>query len=207
MKVKIHPVKPSVIMLYGYPGSGRTTFASQLSREIKYAHIDAERLLKGSIKSSGNLSDKEVASMMTYIANEFIKAGVGVVFDLELPRAADRHRIKLFAKKHKLKHIIIWLQIDAETAQYRATSAKKYTQKSFKEFSARMQNPTDEDVIVISGKHNFRSQKPTVIKKLLQKNIIKSEDLANRIVKPELMSLVPNSVANKQEDRRNISIS
>lgn len=217
MKVKIHPVKPSVIVLYGYPGSGKTTFAKNLSEEIKYAHLDADRILKEAVKGN-NISDKEAASIMTYLANEFIKAGVGVIYDLDLPRAVDRHRIKLFAKKHKLKNIIIWLQIDKDSAELRATSrdkrkgddkhAKHYTKQSFRTFVGKMQNPTDEDTIVISGKHNFNSQKSIVIKKLLQKGVIKSEEIGNRIVKPELMSLIPKPTlsGDMQTEKRNISI-
>lgn len=216
MKVKIHPVKPSVIILYGYPGSGKTTFAKKLSEEIKYAHLDADRLFNETAK--GNIPAKNVTAMMTYLANEFIKAGVGVIFDIDLPRAVDRHRIKQFAKAHKLKHIIIWLQIDIDTAQIRATGrdkrkaddkfAKAYNQQSFKAFAEKMQNPTDDETVVISGKHNFNSQKSIVIKKLLQKNLIKSEELDGRIVKPELMSLVPKPTlsGDARGEKRNISI-
>jgi predicted kinase len=205
-------------MLYGYPGSGKTAFAKQLSEEIKYAHIDADRLLSEAVRGTRSLSDKEIAYMMTYIANEFIKAGVGVILDLDLPRASDRHKIKLFAKKHKLTNMIIWLQIDVETAEHRATNrnkqksdgkfAQQYTKQSFRQFVSRMQNPTDEDTVVISGKHNFNSQKPTVIKKLLQKGVIKSEELSSRMVKPELMSLVPKPTlsGSTQPEKRNISI-
>jgi predicted kinase len=217
MKIKIHPVKPSLIMLYGYPGSGKTTFAKNLSEEIKYAHLDVDRLL-GETAKSNRLSYKEAAAMMTYLANEFIKAGVGVILDFDMPKAADRHRIKMFAKKYKLKHIIVWLQIDVETAQHRATSRDKrksgdkfskiYSKESFRAFVNTMQNPTDDDTIVISGKHNFNSQKPIIIKKLLQKGVIKSEELGSRMVKPELMSLVPKPTlsGDTQTERRNISI-
>ena len=218
MKVKIQPVKPSVIILYGYPGSGKTTFAKYLSEEIQYAHLDADRLLKEVMKDAKDLEEKDIASMMTYLANEFIKARVGVIFDLDLPKEADRQRIKMFAKKHKLKHMVVWVQIDSETAEHRSTTrdkrknedkfAKHYTEQDFRQFIGKMQNPLDEDLIVISGKHNFNAQKSVVIKKLLQKGVIKSEDLGNSIVKPELMSLVPKPTLSGsiQHERRNISI-
>jgi predicted kinase len=218
MKAKIQPVKPSVIMLYGYPGSGKTTFAKNLSEEISYAHIDTDRILAETTNNSSRISDKEAFALMTYIANEFIKAGVGVIFDLDLPREIDRRRIKDFAKKQKLKYMIVWPQIDIETSENRATSrdkrktedrfAKPYTKESFRSFVGLMQNPLDENTIVISGKHTFQSQKAAVIKKLLQSGVIKSEELSNRIVKPGLMSLVPKPTLSgeNQPERRNISI-
>ncbi len=218
MKAKIKPVKPSVIMLYGYPGAGKTTFAKHLSNEIKYAHLDANRLLKEAIGSSRALSDKEVATMMTYLANEFLKTGVGVIFDLDLPREIDRHRIKQFAKKNKIKHTVIWLQIDPETAEFRATTrtpaktadklARHYSKQGFQMYAGKMQNPIGDDVIVISGKHNFRTQKSVIIKRLLQKGLITVEEMSERIVKPELMSLVPKPTlsGSYEQQRRNISI-
>jgi predicted kinase len=218
MKVKIKPVKPSVIMLYGYPGSGKTTFAKHLSQEIKYAHLDASRLIKEALQTTKTLDSKEIALMMTYLANEFIKAGVGVIFDLDLPKESDRQRIKQFAKKNKLKCTLVWIQVDPQTAELRSTAknavktdgelAKNYTKQSFQIFSGKMQNPRDDDITVISGKHHFRAQKAAIIKKLLQKGVIRSEEISSHMVKPELMSLVPKPTLSGRSlpERRNISI-
>ena len=37
---KILPEKPVLIMMYGFPGSGKTYFARQFCEEVQMAHLD-----------------------------------------------------------------------------------------------------------------------------------------------------------------------
>ena len=41
---KVAPTKPLLIMLYGYPGAGKTFFARQLTEHFSAAHVHSERI-------------------------------------------------------------------------------------------------------------------------------------------------------------------
>lgn len=191
-------------MFFGYPGSGKSTFAAQLAKNIKYAHLSGEKLVASAIGQDRGLSDKELLKMILYMAQEFINCGVGVILDIDLPRKQHRAFVKEFAKKNKIKSLLIWLQIDAETAKQRLG---KHARRDFERTVNSLQNPTGEEYIVISGKHTFKSQNPPVINKLYQMGVLKVEDLTSRVAKPELMSLVPKpTLSGEKQDQKNISI-
>jgi len=41
---KLIPTKPLLILLYGFPGAGKTHFARQLSETIHAAHVQSDRI-------------------------------------------------------------------------------------------------------------------------------------------------------------------
>ncbi|MCA9332871.1 hypothetical protein KDA00_03280, partial [Candidatus Saccharibacteria bacterium] len=86
--------------------------------------------------------------------------------------------------------------------------AMSINKTQFNDRLSRMQNPTpSEDYVVISGKHNFQTQRNAVIKKLFDSGVISSENAKEGLVKPELVNLIPNILAGRVDrNRRNISI-
>jgi hypothetical protein len=71
-----------------------------------------------------------------------------------------------------------------------------------------MQNPTNiEDFIVISGKHTYQTQRNAIFKKLYDQGLLTSGSASSKIVKPELVNLIPNPMAGRvDQTRRNIVI-
>lgn len=210
---KIIPNKPFVLYLYGYPGAGKTAFARQLSEHLNLAHIQQDKLNSEVFES--NPDPKISQNTMSYMTKEFLRAGVPVVYDTELYRAAERKRIREEAKKSKVTPVLVWIQIDPETAYARGQKrdrrkaddhyAKTYTTDSFKQVMEKMQNPTDrEDYVVISGKHTFQTQKAAVFKKFYDLGILTPTQLSKNTVKPGLINLVPQ--ARDGMTRRNINI-
>jgi predicted kinase len=41
---KVVPTKPFLILLYGFPGSGKTYFARQLTEHVQAAHVHGDRI-------------------------------------------------------------------------------------------------------------------------------------------------------------------
>lgn len=213
MKFKNQPVSPSIILPFGYPGAGKTTFSAKLADDISYAHINADKIIHQAL-SGKQLSNKDILSLLIYMTQEFLKTGVGVVFDADLSKRSERRLLAELARRNKLKVLTVWLQIDPHTAEFRCRSrdkrtseakyAKKYTKESFKTAAAALQNPTDEEHVVVSGKHTFKTQQSAVNKKLFDMKLMKTEELHKRVVKPELMSLVPKPTLGGEQ--RNISI-
>jgi predicted kinase len=216
---KIVPTKPLLIMLYGYPGAGKTYLARQLSEELHAAHVQGDRIRSELFDEPRH--DKEenavVSHLMDYMAEEFLNAGMSVVYDINAMRLTHRHELREMARAHKAHPLLIWLQIDAESAFIRANKRDrrhtddKYSvpidRNKFETLASGMQNPSQvEDYAVISGKHAFNTQFGAIVTRLHQLGLIYSDQVANHVVKPGLVNLVPKPSGRVDMSRRNISI-
>ena len=217
---KIALTKPTIICLYGYPGSGKSYVARNLANEIELAHVSSDRI-RNELFQRPRFDAQEnaiVTHLMDYMSEEFLSAGVSIVYDTNALRISQRRNLRELARKHRAEYILIWLQVDIDTAfvrtqqRDRRTSDDKYaepqTRASFDRQMSGMQNPEGEDYLVISGKHNFATQKNSVINRLYQMGLIDTGTVQHRVAKPGLVNLIPNPHAGRVDmSRRNISIS
>jgi predicted kinase len=217
---KITLTKPTIICLYGYPGSGKSYVARNLADEINLAHVSSDRV-RNELFQRPRFDAQEnaiVTHLMDYMSEEFLSTGVSIVYDTNALRASQRRNLRELARKHRAAYILIWLQVDIDTAfvrtqqRDRRTSDDKYAEpqsrSSFDRQTSGMQNPDGEEYLVISGKHSFATQKNSIINRLYQMGLIGSETVQHRVAKPGLVNLVPNPHAGRVDmSRRNISIS
>ncbi len=218
---KILLTKPSLIMLYGFPGAGKTHFARQLCEQMQAAHIQSDRIRSELFEKPryDKREDDVVSHLMDYITEELLNTGVSVVYDTNAKRFGQRRTLRDKARKSKAEPILIWLQIDPETALQRVLKRDKrkvddkyaitLTQENFESYTKSMQNPsTAEDYIVISGKHTFNTQRNAVLKRLYETGMISADNAQSNVVKPELVNLVPKRLESGRVDlaRRNITI-
>lgn len=218
---KIIPHKPLLVMLYGYPGSGKSYVARQLCDTIQAAHIQDDRI-RTELFENPSYSKQEnhvVNSLMTYMTTEFLNAGVSVVFDTNALRASQRIGLRNLALKAKAESVLIWLQIDPDTALGRASKRDKrkaddryspaIDRGRFEQLSTGMQNPSGtEQYIVVSGKHNFTTQRSAILRRLQELKLINLDpNSAAQVIKPGLVNLIPNPMAGRVDlSRRNINI-
>ena len=155
---------------------------------------------------------------MNYMTEEFLSAGLSVIYDTNAMRSAQRKALREMAAKHRAHYILIWLQIDHLSALTRSQKRDKRTndehyaqvhsQASFDNYIAHMQNPNDEPYLVISGKHTYNTQKNAIYNKLYQMGLIKAETIQSSVARPDLVNLIPTPPPFIPDDpRRNISIS
>ncbi|MEK9196321.1 MAG: hypothetical protein AAB914_03050, partial [Patescibacteria group bacterium] len=89
----------------------------------------------------------------------------------------------------------------------RRKAENKYeTSISFSDFNDKiktMQNPIDEQYVVVSGKHTFRTQKAAILKRLYDLGITSQAQAQANLVKPGMVNLVPQT---NLGGARNISI-
>ncbi len=220
MSTTFTSTRPFVVTMYGFPGAGKTSFARQLSEELGIIHLQEDKIrheLFGAQTSQG--ANKGSRKIMNYMAREYLRAGLPIIYDASVLRSADRRAVKELALECKASPVLVWLQVDPETTFARTQKRDKrkaddkyafeYDESTYREILAYMQNPGyTEDYIVVSGKHTFSSQRSTVMKKLYDLGIVTPETASNKVIKPELMNHVPKPMVQTRGDiiRRNISI-
>jgi predicted kinase len=212
--------KPTLIMLYGFPGAGKSYFERQLCEDISAAHVHSDRI-RGELFESPRYDKQEneiVRHLMDYMAEEFLNAGISVVYDLNAARGTDRRELRDLARRAKAESVLIWFQVDLESAFARSIKRDKrkaddkyaspIDRSTFDNIVSHMQNPsTTEDFMVVSGKHAYQTQRGAVIKRLYDHGLINPDAASHKMVKPGLVNLIPNPLAGRVDDsRRNIVI-
>lgn len=217
---KIVPTKPFLILLYGFPGAGKTYFARQFTENVQAAHLQADRIRAELFEKPryDKAENDVVTQLMDYMTNEFLAAGVSVVYDVNALRGVQRRQLRDLARKSKAQTLIVWFQMDPESAYLRGTKrdrrriddkfAAQHDQTTFGKIITHMQNPSPaEDYAVVSGKHVFSTQYAAVMHKLRQMGLLSLEDGAQHKAKPALVNLVPSPSAGRVDmSRRNILI-
>jgi predicted kinase len=218
---KIVPTKPVLLMLYGFPGAGKTYFARQFCDSIQAAHLQADRI-RSELFEEPKYDKREneiVTQLMSYMAEEFLSAGMSVVYDMNAARAKQRFELRDLARRNRAQTVLVWFQMDQDTAFARNIKrdrrraddkyAASWDRTSFESVISGMQNPTQHDnYAVVSGKHLFSTQQSAVVRKLRELGVLSSDDAGSRTIKPGLVNLIPKTKQPGRVDmsRRNISI-
>lgn len=197
------PSSPVLILLYGFPGSGKTYFSRQLCNEVQFAHMEEDRIRTELFEKPRHTKQENFAvnRIMQYMAGEFLNSGVSVIYDTNAMHKAQRRSLKELATRHKASVFTVWFQIDPETAFARSSKRDKrklddrysmvFTPEQFREIASHMQHPEQNEAhIVVSGKHAFRSQLSSVIKKMADLGLVKQTQALSKMIKPELVNLV-----------------
>jgi len=207
-------------MLYGFPGAGKSFFARQLTDQLQVAHVHGDRI-RGELFDTPRYDKEEnevVAQLMDYMTVEFLNAGLSVVYDVNAVRASQRRMLRDMARKAHAEPVLIWLQIDTETAfsrlsaRDRRRSDDKYAaptdRATFERIAGAMQNPQNEDYIVVSGKHTFVTQLSALVRRLRELGLAPAtNEVSGKVIKPGLVNLVPATAAGRVDmSRRNIVI-
>lgn len=217
---KIHPAKPALILLYGFPGAGKTYFARQFCDSVQAAHVHGDRI-RSELFEKPRYDRQEnavITQLMNYMTEEFLNAGISVVYDMNVMRARQRLELRELARRAKATPLVVWFQIDVESSFLRSTSrdrrraddkyAAPMDRSTYDKLVAHMQNPVNtEDYIVVSGKHTFATQFTAVGRRMREMGLVGLGEDSSRVVKPELVNLVPTPQAGRVDmTRRNIVI-
>lgn len=213
---KITLNRPVLIMMYGFPGAGKTFFARQLGETLKAVHVSGDRI-RGELFDNPRYDKEEnqvVDHLTQYMAEEFLNAGVSVIYDMNVARASQRRALRDLARKVHAKPILLWFQVDHDTAFTRLMKrdkrriddkyARPFDRTGFDAYITGMQNPKiEEEFVVLSGKHSFPMQRSTLVRRLYDMNLITADTTSSNVTKPGMVNLVPNRA---DMTRRNIRI-
>lgn len=212
--------KPTLIILYGFPGAGKTFFGRQLAIDIHAAHLQTDKVRYEVFEKPTYSKDENstVSNLTNYMVEEFLNAGNSVIFDSTAQSISQRKNLKQKIIKTKAQTLLVWIQIDVESAFTRVASRdrRKIDDKfntdmdrtSFDDQLSKMQNPQqNENYVVISGKHNYQMQRSAVMKKFFDLGLIHGTTATDNMVKPGMVNLVPTQSGGRFDDtRRNIAI-
>lgn len=207
-------------MLYGFSGSGKSYFARQLCEHLQAAHVHGDRIRSELFEQPryDREENEVITHLMDYMTGEFLNAGMSVIYDTNAMRQSQRRALRDLARKSDALPLLIWQQIDMESAYVRASKRDrrraddKYSpatdRATFERIASGMQNPQNEDYIVISGKHVFGTQLSALMKRLRELGLVATNEASTKLVKPGLVNLIPSNPAAGRVDmtRRNIVI-
>ena len=177
--------------------------ARQIADTFKVALVSTDRLRSELFDNPvyDTQENQLVEHLASFMTSEFLSAGVGVVFDGDNSRISQRRKLRELVRKYGAENILIWIQLDIDTAFGRTQRrdrrtlddkfAQEHTQDSFDRIAHSMQNPQSENYVVISGKHTFTTQKNAILSKLYSQGVIATEAVQGGVSKPGLVNLVP----------------
>ncbi len=201
---KISTKKPILFMLYGFPGSGKTHFARNLCNSLMAAHLSADRIRFELFEQPryDGAEDTIINHLMEYMAEEFLDAGMSVIYDTNANTHKKRKSIRELAEKSKSECHLVWLQIDAGSAFARIKErdrrkaddkyARIFDPKSYQAYLTEMKHPLEnENPIVLSAKHSWQMQQGTIYRRLYDLGLVSADDVSSHVVKPGMINLVP----------------
>ena len=115
---KIAVSKPLLIMMYGYPGAGKTFFARQLCEQLQAVHVQGDRI-RYELFDEPQYDKQEneiITHLVDYMTEEFLKVGVSIIYDINTMRLNQRRILREMARKVSAEPMLIWFQIDIESA-------------------------------------------------------------------------------------------
>lgn len=122
-----------IIVVFGLPGSGKSTFAAALAEAIDGAHLNTDRV-RQALGEQGKYSDAakiDIYRRLFEMASEALDHQRNVVLDGTFYTAALRSEVTALAREHDLP--VHWIEITApeETIRSRVSHKRKYSEADF----------------------------------------------------------------------------
>lgn len=152
---------PHAIIVIGIRGSGKTFFARKFAETFKAPFLEQEKFYL--CARDTHFGDDLFAS----VSNEIAKTNRSLVIELISATRTERTELAKRLRSHGYVPMFVWVQVDEETANYRARKkAKLFDGNQLPEYGNFSIPHVSEKALVISGKHTFATQAKAVLRKL-----------------------------------------
>lgn len=120
------PSRPTLILLSGYPGTGKTTFAHRLAEHLDFVHIESDAIRRSLSRTPAYTSD-ESARVFRIAENRVARAlasGRNALLDATSLTSHDRRQFVRRARAHDATLVILRLIVPPEEARRRLLSPR-----------------------------------------------------------------------------------
>ncbi len=171
-----------LIATLGFPGSGKTYLAENLSDELGFFHLNADKLRYTIFqKPSFTLEETEtLIRLMNTLTQHLLKKGISVIYDKNINFKSERKALEKIAKKCNAHYHLIWIQTDVSIAEKRLVKRSSLSAKRknllypplaieiLHKLKDQIEKPSfSEPVVIIDGHLSFAKQY-VVLKKSLR---------------------------------------
>ena len=149
---------PRAVLVFGAPGSGKTTFAEKFAKKFGLAYYNLDK-----IREDYGFSHEAVLVILEIIT----KSKQSIVVEGELKTEQERTEMRNILRNHNYRPALVWVQTDFMTIRMRLKKKYRSVKKAKEVYDAavaEMEIPADfENPIILSGKHTFETQTKHVL--------------------------------------------
>ncbi len=150
--------KPRVILVFGAPCSGKTTFACNFAKKYSLAYYDL-----AAIKDDNKFSHDDIMTILELLS----RTKQNLIIEGCLDTESARSEVRSVFYNAGYEPALVWIQTDVSTIRNRMKFKFKSVAKAKEEYNSAvdaLEAPSDnEHPIILSGKHTFETQNKHVI--------------------------------------------
>ena len=151
-------VKSRALLVFGAPGSGKTTFGEKFAKKFGLAYYNFDE-----IKAENNFSRKAILEILELIT----RTKQTIVFEGGLKNEKERIEVRNLLRNCGYEPALIWIQTDVATLRSRLKFKYKSVSKAKEIYNNAIESleaPSEsEHPIILSGKHTFETQSKHVV--------------------------------------------
>ena len=153
--------KPRAILVFGAPGSGKTTFCKKFSQRFQAPYYNLDTFTE-----QLDFDSKQILALIEAVA----QTKQNLILEGGLDTEADRKILRKLFKNSSYESALVWIQTDVNTIKSRLKLKLRSTNQAKETYESRvkdMEAPSDyEKPIILSGKHTFESQLSQVLSQI-----------------------------------------
>ena len=125
-----HMTQPTLVVINGFPGVGKSTISHALSKEKQFIHLIGDeirkKMTKGKVLGSKDETERMLMLLDTKV-EEALKKGCDVICDVNYNRLVDRERNYTIAEKHGALAVTLLFECSLDLALERNSKRSKET--------------------------------------------------------------------------------